>query len=148
ANLKISKGQAVILVLGVKLQVQAKEFPMTKANLEMSKAQAVILQVLGEKLQVQAKEFSMTKDGLQTFNEVFRIFGLSTNGVSEGSRSAQGSIRGIPGCFEGVPWVFWACAEFYRYPIRNTISIKGQAVILVLGVKLQVQAKEFPMTKV
>ena len=30
ANLKISKGQAVILVLGVKLQVQAKEFPMTK----------------------------------------------------------------------------------------------------------------------
>ena len=32
ANLKISKGQAVILVLGVKLQVQAKEFPMTKVK--------------------------------------------------------------------------------------------------------------------
>ena len=30
ANLKISKGQAVIVVLGVELQVQAKEFPMTK----------------------------------------------------------------------------------------------------------------------
>ena len=30
ANLKISKKQAVILVLGVKLQVQAKEFSMTK----------------------------------------------------------------------------------------------------------------------
>jgi len=30
ANLKISKGQTVILVLGVKLQVQAKEFSMTK----------------------------------------------------------------------------------------------------------------------
>ena len=29
-NLKISKEQAVILVLGVELQVQAKEFPVTK----------------------------------------------------------------------------------------------------------------------
>ena len=36
-------------------------FIVLQANLEMSKAQAVILQVLGEKLQVQAKEFSMTK---------------------------------------------------------------------------------------
>ena len=30
ARLKITKGQAVILVLGVEPQVQAKEFPMTK----------------------------------------------------------------------------------------------------------------------
>jgi len=30
ANLEISKGQAVILVLGEKLQVQAKEFSMAK----------------------------------------------------------------------------------------------------------------------
>ena len=36
-------------------------FIVLQANLEMSKVQAVILQVLGEKLQVQAKEFSMTK---------------------------------------------------------------------------------------
>ena len=36
-------------------------FIVLQANLEMRKAQAVILQVLGEKLQVQAKEFSMTK---------------------------------------------------------------------------------------
>ena len=36
-------------------------FIVLQANLEISKAQAVILQLLGEKLQVQAKEFSMTK---------------------------------------------------------------------------------------